>query len=118
MTICYFDAFSGISGVQPKILVRDENAFAEMEHTGHRLSQSYRGATHIVKLWEPDPYVSFRRLAAKVTVYNVSLVNEAYELVHAPTEVALLVAPSGFQLDRPAEMLMLLSPSEPPIGLR
>jgi serine/threonine-protein kinase HipA len=51
-----FASFSGISGVQPKILVRDENAFAEMEHTGLRLSSSYRGATHIVKLWEPDEY--------------------------------------------------------------
>jgi serine/threonine-protein kinase HipA len=51
-----FASFSGISGVQPKILVRDENAFAEMEHIGHRLSQSYKGATHIVKLWEPDEY--------------------------------------------------------------
>jgi serine/threonine-protein kinase HipA len=51
-----FASFSGISGVQPKILVRDENAFAEMEHTGHRLSQSYKGATHIVKLWEPNEY--------------------------------------------------------------
>ena len=28
-----FASFSGISGVQPKILVRDEKAFAEMEHT-------------------------------------------------------------------------------------
>ena len=28
----------------------------EMEHTGHRLSQSYKGATHIVKLWEPNEY--------------------------------------------------------------
>src|SRR6202007_938288 len=37
-----FASFSGISGVQPKILVRDEKAFAEMEHTGHRLSQSYK----------------------------------------------------------------------------
>jgi serine/threonine-protein kinase HipA len=51
-----FASFSGISGVQPKILVRDENAFAAMEHTGHRLSHSYRGATHIVKLWEPNEY--------------------------------------------------------------
>jgi serine/threonine-protein kinase HipA len=42
--------------VQPKILVRDEKALAEMEHTGHRLSQSYKGATHIVKLWEPNEY--------------------------------------------------------------
>jgi serine/threonine-protein kinase HipA len=51
-----FATFSGISGVQPKILVRDEKAFAEMEHTGKRLSQSYKGATHIVKLWEPNEY--------------------------------------------------------------
>ena len=51
-----FASFSGISGVQPKVLVRDEKAFAEMEQTGHRLSHSYRGATHIVKLWEPNEY--------------------------------------------------------------
>ena len=51
-----FASFSGISGVQPKILVRDENAFTEMEQTGHCLSPSYRGATHIVKLWEPNEY--------------------------------------------------------------
>jgi serine/threonine-protein kinase HipA len=51
-----FASFSGISGVQPKILVRDEKAFAEMEPAGHRLSQSYKGATHIVKMWEPNEY--------------------------------------------------------------
>jgi serine/threonine-protein kinase HipA len=51
-----FASFSGISGVQPKILVRDEKAFTGMEHAGHRLSSSYRGATHIVKLWEPNEY--------------------------------------------------------------
>jgi serine/threonine-protein kinase HipA len=51
-----FATFSGISGVQPKILVRDEKAFSEMEHSGKRLSQSYKGATHIVKLWEPNEY--------------------------------------------------------------
>src|SRR5437868_12129247 len=51
-----FASFSGISGVQPKILVRDDKAFAEMEQTGHRLSQSYKGATHIVKFWEPNEY--------------------------------------------------------------
>ncbi len=56
-----FAVFSGISGVQPKILVRDEKAFAEMEHGGTRLSSSYRGATHIVKLWEPN---EFPQLAA------------------------------------------------------
>jgi serine/threonine-protein kinase HipA len=50
-----FASFSGISGVQPKVLVRDENAFT-VNKEGARLSQSYRGATHIVKLWEPSEY--------------------------------------------------------------
>ena len=56
-----FAAFSGISGVQPKFLVRDENAFTEREHGGNRLTQSYRGATHIVKLWDAN---EFPQLAA------------------------------------------------------
>jgi serine/threonine-protein kinase HipA len=51
-----FAPFSGISGVQPKILVRDERVFAEMEHTGQRLTQNCKGATHIVKFWEPNEY--------------------------------------------------------------
>src|SRR3984885_4099720 len=50
-----FASFSGISGVQPKVLVRDEKAFAEHQKDA-RLSQSYRGATHIVKFWEPNEY--------------------------------------------------------------
>jgi serine/threonine-protein kinase HipA len=51
-----FATYSRISAVQPKILVRDEKAFAEMERTGYRLSQSYKGATHIVKMWEANEY--------------------------------------------------------------
>ncbi|SPF36639.1 conserved hypothetical protein [Candidatus Sulfotelmatobacter kueseliae] len=51
-----FASFSGISGVQPKILVRDERASAALKDARPRLSQSYRGATHIVKLWEPNEY--------------------------------------------------------------
>jgi serine/threonine-protein kinase HipA len=50
-----FATSSGISGVQPKILVRDEQAFAA-HRVDARLSQSYRGATHIVKFWEPNEY--------------------------------------------------------------
>jgi len=34
-----FASFSGISGVQPKILVRDEKAFGEMEHGTSRLAK-------------------------------------------------------------------------------
>jgi serine/threonine-protein kinase HipA len=56
-----FATFSGISGVQPKILVRDEGASAALSHAAHRLSHSYRGATHIVKFWEQN---EFPQLAA------------------------------------------------------
>jgi serine/threonine-protein kinase HipA len=56
-----FAVFSGISGVQPKILVRDENASLALETSKPRLSPSYRGATHIVKFWEPN---EFPQLAA------------------------------------------------------
>ncbi|HXT25408.1 MAG TPA: type II toxin-antitoxin system HipA family toxin [Candidatus Eisenbacteria bacterium] len=48
-----FASFSGISGVQPKILVRDE---ASLNKASYRLSESYRGATHIVKFWEQNEY--------------------------------------------------------------
>jgi serine/threonine-protein kinase HipA len=56
-----FASFSGISGVQPKIMVRDEAASAPLSMAEHRLSQSYRGATHIVKFWEQN---EFPQLAA------------------------------------------------------
>jgi serine/threonine-protein kinase HipA len=51
-----FASFSGISGVQPKIMIRDEAALAPLNVAEHRLSQSYRGATHIVKFWEQNEY--------------------------------------------------------------
>jgi serine/threonine-protein kinase HipA len=51
-----FAVFSGISGVQPKVLVRDEDDFAAARASGERLSHSYRGATHIVKFWVPKEY--------------------------------------------------------------
>jgi serine/threonine-protein kinase HipA len=51
-----FASFSGISGVQPKVLVRDEGASVALSKMTHRLSPSYRGATHIVKFWEQNEY--------------------------------------------------------------
>lgn len=51
-----FASFSGISGVQPKILVRDEAASAALKGSVRRFSESYRGATHIVKFWEQNEY--------------------------------------------------------------
>ena len=56
-----FASFSGISGVQPKILVRDEAALVSLNTAKHRRSQSYLGATHIVKFWEQH---EFPQLAA------------------------------------------------------
>lgn len=51
-----FAGVSGVSGVQPKVLIRDEGAHAAplADRT------SFKGATHIVKLWEPE----FPELAA------------------------------------------------------
>ena len=46
-----FAVFSGLSGVQPKVMVRDETTFARR---GNGDRASFRGATHIVKFWEAD----------------------------------------------------------------
>ncbi len=51
-----FATFSGISGVQPKVLVRDEAAVSALDGSGQCFSESYRGATHIVKFWEQNEY--------------------------------------------------------------
>lgn len=56
-----FATFSGISGVQPKVLIRDQDNSPVLSDGGHRLSPGYRGATHIVKFWEPN---EFPQLAA------------------------------------------------------
>lgn len=56
-----FATFSGISGVQPKILVRDEGASVPLSQSRATLSESYRGATHIVKFWDQN---EFPQLAA------------------------------------------------------
>lgn len=46
-----FAVFSGVSGVQPKFMVRDEIAFGD---AGAEDRASVRGATHIVKFWEAE----------------------------------------------------------------
>jgi serine/threonine-protein kinase HipA len=56
-----FAAYSGISGVQPKVLIRDESEATALRQSRGRASQSFRGATHIVKFWHPD---EFPQLAA------------------------------------------------------
>jgi serine/threonine-protein kinase HipA len=48
-----FAPFSGLSGVQLKVLIRDEIKFSEGKA---RRSSSIRAATHIVKLWDPSEY--------------------------------------------------------------
>jgi len=51
-----FATSSGISGVQPKVLIRDEGDSRTLTDAGKRISPSYRGATHIVKFWEPNEF--------------------------------------------------------------
>jgi serine/threonine-protein kinase HipA len=52
-----FATYSGVSGVQPKVLVRDEEASSILE-AGNRFRQSpsFKGATHIVKFWDPNEF--------------------------------------------------------------
>jgi serine/threonine-protein kinase HipA len=50
-----FAAHSGLSGVQPKVLIRAETNGPESKASG-RESSSFRSATHIVKLWEAAEY--------------------------------------------------------------
>jgi serine/threonine-protein kinase HipA len=62
-----FARYSGVSGVQPKVMVRDESAvyvfqespayaFQDPQAKDMRQSQNIRGATHIVKLWEQNEF--------------------------------------------------------------
>lgn len=48
-----FAAYSGVSGVQPKLLIRDDAAWGLQPEAVERTS--IQGATHIVKFWE-EPY--------------------------------------------------------------
>jgi serine/threonine-protein kinase HipA len=56
-----FAVHSGISGVQPKFLVRDEGKLSGRLEGKRDLPPSFRGATHIVKFWDP---AEFPELAA------------------------------------------------------
>ena len=47
-----FASHSGLSGVQPKVMVRNEDGLSAEE----RKSTSVRGATHIVKFWDENEY--------------------------------------------------------------
>lgn len=56
-----FASHSGISGVQPKFLVRDADKLSGSGGAKRTLSPSFRGATHIVKFWDST---EFPQLAA------------------------------------------------------
>jgi serine/threonine-protein kinase HipA len=51
-----FARYSGISGVQPKVMIRDDSDSEVLAGTGERRLPSIMGATHIVKFWEPNNY--------------------------------------------------------------
>jgi len=51
-----FATSSGISGVQPKVLIRDEAAFTGGTRKKSHFSQTFRGATHIVKFYDSAEY--------------------------------------------------------------
>lgn len=51
-----FATFSGVSGVQPKVLVRDAQAARIFGKSEGGFARSFRGATHIVKFWNRSDY--------------------------------------------------------------
>ena len=89
--------------MQPKILVRDENAFGEMEHSRHRLSASYRGATHIVKLWDANEYpqLAANEYFCLMTARKCGLDVPPFRL--AEDGLALVIDRLDLQMDKPTE---------------
>ena len=53
-----FATYSGISGVQPKVLVRDEKSLNPDGDAARAMSPTFRGATHIVKFWDEFPQLA------------------------------------------------------------
>src|SRR5439155_16294599 len=51
-----FAIHSGLSGVQPKILIRAAEHPPRPANQQDRQSQIFQSATHIVKFWEPGEY--------------------------------------------------------------
>jgi len=51
-----FASSSGISGVQPKVLIRDETGFTGGTGKKSDFSETFRGATHIVKFYDSGEY--------------------------------------------------------------
>ncbi|QJE74690.1 type II toxin-antitoxin system HipA family toxin [Aerophototrophica crusticola] len=51
-----FAPHSGISGVQPKVLVRDPDTALKLSGPGTAGRVSFQAATHIVKFWDPAEY--------------------------------------------------------------
>jgi serine/threonine-protein kinase HipA len=52
----HFASSSGVSGVQPKVLIRDETLFAGGIGRKSQFSETFRGATHIVKFYDSGEY--------------------------------------------------------------
>jgi serine/threonine-protein kinase HipA len=89
-----FAQYSGVSGVQPKVLVRDPDKVSDGKA---RRSSSLRGATHIVKFWDDREYPELaaneffcltvaKRLGLDVPAFELSedgaaLVIERFDLV-------------------------------------
>lgn len=52
----HFARYSGIAGVQPKVMIRDEKNAAVLATKGDHRPPGIKGATHIVKFWDPAEY--------------------------------------------------------------
>ena len=50
-----FSGVSGVSGVQPKVLIKDQD-YAKPDHDGATVTVTVKGATHIVKAWDANEF--------------------------------------------------------------
>ncbi|MDP2751685.1 MAG: type II toxin-antitoxin system HipA family toxin [Rhodocyclaceae bacterium] len=56
-----FSGVSGVSGVQPKVLIKDQDLAKQSGHSDNKARITVKGATHIVKGWDAN---EFAHLAA------------------------------------------------------
>jgi serine/threonine-protein kinase HipA len=74
-----FALYSGVSGVQPKLLIRDDEAWGEPAKASERAS--VQGATHIVKFWEDQyPQLAANEFFCLRAAENCGLVVPRYRL--------------------------------------
>ena len=100
----HYAPFSGVSGMQPKILIRDEHDFgAGRTPTETEANRSIRGATHIVKFWDEkeSPHLGMNEFFCMAAAQRAGIETPRVRL--AEDEDALII--DRFDLDGAGDYL-------------